>query len=211
MKISTIKAGTVLAALAIAGGGASAMAATTSAAKVTHTTSFSLVRSAGSLASGCLVNAGARVHVTPQGPVEVMTIDAHGLPKNTDFDVFVTQLPNAPFGISWYQGDLESNAHGNAHGRFVGRFSVETFAVAPGSGPAPVVHGAPIKDANTNPAFGPVHTYHVGIWFNSAKASAAAGCANTVTPFNGEHNAGPQALSTRQFSDTHGPLRRVKS
>ena len=66
-------------------------------------------------------------------------------------------------------------------------------------------------DASTNPVFAPVHMYHVGVWFNSAKASAAAGCANTVTPFNGEHTAGPQALSTRQYSDTHGPLRKIKS
>src|SRR5215472_17080136 len=82
----------------------------------------------------------------------MMTIDAAGLPKNTEFDVFGTQLSNAPFGISWYQGDLDSNSHGNAHGRFVGRFSIETFAVAPGSGPAPVVHNERIKDANSNPS-----------------------------------------------------------
>ncbi len=210
MKLNTVKAGTILAALALATGGASAMAAT-SPAQVTHTTSFSLVRSAGSLTAGCLVHAGARVHVTPRGPVEVMTIDAHGLPRNTDFDLFVTQLPNAPFGVSWYQGDLESNAQGKAHGTFVGRFSDETFVVAPGTGPAPVVHKAPIKDASSNPQFAPVHTYHIGVWFNSPKASVAAGCANAVTPFNGEHNAGPQALSTRQFGNTHGPLRRIKS
>jgi hypothetical protein len=73
------------------------------------------------------------------------------------------------------------------------------------------VHNHPIPDASTNPAFAPVHEYHVGVWFNSAKDAAAAGCANTVTPFNGEHNAGPQALSTRQFADAHGPLRRIKS
>ena len=82
----------------------------------------------------------------------MMTIDAAGLPKNTEFDVFVTQLPNAPFGISWYQGDHDHNSHGNAHGTFVGRFSIETFAVAPESGPAPVVHNEPIKDANPKPS-----------------------------------------------------------
>ena len=137
-----------------------------------------------------------------------MTINAHGLPKNTDFDVFVTQLPNAPFGISWYQGDLQSNAQGKAHVSFVGRFSVETFAVAPGSGAAPVVHDTgTIKDASTNPPFAPVHTYHVGVWFNSGVDAAAARCVNAVTPFNGDHTAGPQALSTPQFADTNGPLR----
>jgi hypothetical protein len=54
-----------------------------------------------------------------------------------------------------------------------------------------------------------VHTYHLGLWFNSPADAAKAGCPSTVTPFNGEHNAGIQALSTRQFQDQHGPLRRI--
>ncbi|HZZ96659.1 MAG TPA: hypothetical protein VFE19_06585 [Jatrophihabitantaceae bacterium] len=211
MKLSNTKAGALIGLAAVVMGGASAVAATSSAKPSNEETAFSLVRSAGSVTAGCLVHAGARVHIKGHGAVETMTIDAHGLPKNTDFDTFITQLPNAPFGISWYQGDLETDKHGNAHQSYVGRFSVETFAVAPGSGPAPVVHTSPIADASTNPAFAPVHEYHVGVWFNSAKDAAAAGCANTVTPFNGEHNAGPQALSTRQFADARGPLRRVKS
>lgn len=36
-----------------------------------------------------------------------MRIRAWGLPKNTDFDTFVIQAPNFPFGVSWYQGDLQ--------------------------------------------------------------------------------------------------------
>jgi hypothetical protein len=170
---------------------------------------FPLVRSAASVKAGCLTNANAFVRIRNQGPVEVMTIDAHGLPRNTDFDVFINQLPNAPFGVSWYQGDLETNGAGNAHGVFVGRFSIETFTVAPGSGPAPSVHDGPFPDAATNPQFAPVHEYHVGVWFNSSRDAAAVGCANVVTPFNGEHNAGPQALSTQQFPDTSGPLRQI--
>ena len=42
------------------------------------------------------------------------------------------QVPDAPFGLSWYQGDLESDKYGKAKGTFVGRFSEETFLVAPG-------------------------------------------------------------------------------
>src|SRR5664279_2625136 len=208
MNLTSTKTIALVGAAAATLGGATAAAS--NAASTSHPrTSFALVRSAGSVKAGCLVDAGAQVQIRNQGPVEVMTIDAHGLPKSTDFDVFVTQLPNAPFGISWYQGDLQSNGRGNAHGTFVGRFSVETFAVAPGSGPAPVVHNQPIPDASTNPAFAPVHEYHVGVWFNSPTDAGKAGCANSLTPFNGEHNAGPQALSTRQFSDTSGPLRRI--
>jgi hypothetical protein len=168
---------------------------------------FRMLRSTGAVTAGCIPHARARVTVTSQGPVEVMRVHARGLPKNTDFDLFVIQVPNAPFGLSWYQGDLQTNQHGRADGVFVGRFSIETFIVAPGSAPAPVVHNGPVPDAAANPATGPVHEFHLGLWFNSSADAAAAGCGNTVTPFNGEHNAGVQALSTRQFGDLTGPLR----
>ena len=49
--------------------------------------------------------------------------------------------------------------------------------------------------------------YHVGIWFDSPAAAVAAGCANTVTKFNGTHNAGVQAINTSNFPDATGPLR----
>jgi hypothetical protein len=136
-----------------------------------------------------------------------MHVEVSGLPLNSEFDVFVIQLPNAPFGLSWYQGDIETNNIGVGVADFVGRFSVETFIVAPGSGPAPVVHKA---DANTNPATPPVHTYHLGVWFNSPTEAASVGCPNTVTPFNGNHTAGNQALSTRGFGNLNGPLRRIQ-
>lgn len=173
--------------------------------------SFSMVRSTASVNANCLPYAKARVKITNKGPVEVMKIHAIGLPKKTDFDLFVIQVPDLPFGLSWYQGDLESNRHGKADGKFIGRFSEETFTVAPGTAPAPVVHTSPIADASANPATAPVHQYHLGIWFNSPDDAAKAGCANNVTPFNGEHNAGAQALSTRQFPVDAGPLKSVKS
>ena len=47
------------------------------------------------------------------------------------------------------------------------------------------------------------------IWFNSPADADKAGCGNTVTPFNGEHNAGGQALSTRNFPNDDGPLRQL--
>ena len=175
------------------------------------TFAFKMVRSAGAVKTGCLPKAKATVTVTQAGPVEVLRVAASGLPKDTDFDFFVIQTPDAPFGLSWYQGDLESNDDGNAYGTFVGRFNEETFSVAPGVAPAPVVHEKPIKDADHNPATAPVHQYHLGFWFNSPKDAAKAGCGNAVTPFNGEHNAGTQAMSTRQFSVGVGPLGRIPS
>ena len=50
-----------------------------------------------------------------------------------------------------------------------------------------------------NPATEPIHTFHLGLWFGSPAAAQAAGCPNTVTRFNGDHRAGIQALSTRNF------------
>ena len=169
--------------------------------------SFQMVRSAGAAAIGCLPNAAADVTVKSQGPVEVMNVKVEGLPAKTEFDFFVIQVPNSPFGLSWYQGDIETTASGRGHGRFIGRFNTETFIVGPGSAPAPVVHNGPFPDASLNPAMNPVHTFHLGLWFNDPADTVKAGCAGSVTPFNGDHNAGTQVLSTRNFTDDQGPLR----
>lgn len=158
----------------------------------------------------CLPNAKAEVHIRSLGPVEVMTVDASGLPPKTNFDFFVIQVPNKPFGVAWYQGDLDTNRQGEGHGRFIGRFSIETFAVATGVAPAPVVFdNQPFPDADANPAFNPIQMYHLGLWFNSPADAQNAGCPTSVTPFNGEHNAGPQVLNTAQFANDQGPLRQI--
>jgi hypothetical protein len=52
--------------------------------------------------------------------------------------------------------------------------------------------------------------YHLGLWFNSPSDALKAGCSGNVTPFNGEHNAGIQALNTSNFPDNAGPLIQVK-
>ena len=172
--------------------------------------SFDMVRSAAVAGAGCLPHASGHVTVRSVGPVEIMNVSVSGLPASTEFDLFVIQVPNGPFGLSWYQGDIETNEHGQGHGVFVGRFSIETFIVAPGSASAPVVHHAPpFPDASSNPATAPVHTFHLGLWFNDPHDALGAGCPGAVTPFNGDHNAGVQALSTRNFADDEGPLRQL--
>lgn len=155
--------------------------------------------------------ATGRVKVKSAGPVEEMEVSVDNLPPNTNFDFFVIQVPNGPFGMSWYQGDIETDEYGHGSEKFVGRFNEETFIVAPGSVAAPFVHNnAPHPDATVNPATGPIHTFHLGLWFNSPADAGKAGCPSTVTPFNGEHNAGIQILNTSQFSDNKGPLFFVK-
>ena len=167
--------------------------------------SFKMVVSTG--ASTCLPNAGAKVQIISDGQAEDMFIVAFGLPPNTAFDFFVIQVPKAPFGLSWYQGDMQSDDDGDAVQHFRGRFSIETFIVAPGSAPAPKVFD---DNATTNPATPPVQIYHLGLWFNSPTDAQNAGCPNTVTPFNGEHNAGIQVLNTSNFRDDQGPLLRLR-
>jgi hypothetical protein len=167
---------------------------------------FAMVRSAAATNAGCLAGASAKVKVENEGAVEELELKAKGLPPRTNFDFFVIQVPNAPFGLSWYQGDFETDRHGRGEQEYKGRFNVETFIVAPGTAPAPKVHDA---DATTNPATPPVHTFHLGLWFNSPQDAARAGCPATVTPFNGDHTAGIQVLSTRNFGDDQGPLRQL--
>jgi hypothetical protein len=172
---------------------------------------FDLVRSTAVVAKGCLPYAKAKVSIEQTEEVEIMRVYASGLPKKTEFDFFVLQQPDTPFGMSWYQGDLESDKYGRAYVKFIGRFNEETFTVAPGALPAPVTHDEqPFPDADKNPATPPVHQYHLGFWFNSPKDASAAGCGDAVTPFNGEHNAGLQAMSTRQFPVLAGPLSRIQ-
>lgn len=200
-----------LALLAFAATGAWAVSFANGAPSSTRI-SFNMVRSAAVDAAHCVPNARAEVVDESSGPVETLTVNVRGLPANTEFDFFVIQVPNAPFGLSWYQGDIETGADGSGHGVFVGRFSIETFIVAPGSARAPDVHhDPPFPDAASNPATAPVHTFHLGLWFGSPEDAVKAGCPGNVTPFDGDHHAGIQVLSTRQFGDGTGPLRMIGS
>jgi hypothetical protein len=160
-------------------------------------------------ANGCLPNALAHVTVASTGPTEAMVVNVSGLPANTDFDLFVIQKATGPFGVSWYQGDIETDGSGNGTGTFIGRFNIETFALSPAA-VTPVEAARPHKDldATDGVAFKPIHTYHLGLWFNAPADAQKAGCPNNQTPFNGDHTAGIQILNTAQIGEP-GPLARV--
>ena len=190
--------------------GAAALATGAAIAVSTHADAagpkniFHLQRSPGIVAAGCLPHATARVVVQNDGPVEVMKVHATGLPKNTDFDLFVIQVPNAPFGVSWYQGDMEMRQRraGRRHlRRSLQRGDVRgrTWRRAGALGPQHAVPGR-----HQQPGVRPDPDLPLGLWFNSPADAAKAGCASTVTPFNGEHNAGVQVLNTGQFADAQG-------
>jgi hypothetical protein len=170
---------------------------------------FAMARSGGAEGARCIAQASAEVTVHSHGSVEVMEVSVRGLPAQSIFHLFALQLANPPFGLSSYLGDVETDTHGQGHERFVGRFSQETFTVAPGSGPAPTVHANAFPDAQLNPPTAPVHQHHLGLWFDSPADAERAGCPGAVTPFNGTHDAGIQALSTRNFADLQGPLKGI--
>ena len=167
---------------------------------------FAMKRSLGSAAT-CAPTAKATVKIQSVGFAEKMTVTVSGLRKGTALDLFAIQVPNAPFGLGWYVGDLEVGDGGQVSKTFISRFNVETFALAVGQAAAPKPHGN--ADAGTNPVFKPVHTFHLGAWFNSPADAAKNGCATFTTPFNGEHNAGMQVLSTNGFADLNGPLNKI--
>jgi hypothetical protein len=168
---------------------------------------FRMVRSQSAVASDYLQGTSANVTIRSVGGIQVMNVALRGMPPRNAFALFVLQQPNAPFSVSWYQGDIDTDRYGRGQVRVIGIFSEETFAFAPGRVRAPQVDA---QDAAWNPAFDPVHTFHLGVWFSEPGQARAAGCSGTVTPFDGDHRAGIQALSTRNYPNLNGPLRRIR-
>src|SRR5215218_5988524 len=86
-----------------------ALAAATAFA-VDSTTSFKMVRSQAAVDNDCLEGAKANVDVrTTPTDNQILDVSVNHAPKNTEFELFVTQQPNSPFGVSWYQADFETN------------------------------------------------------------------------------------------------------
>jgi hypothetical protein len=177
------------------------------AAFAVNNTTFKMVRSSGAVANNCLKGAYANVNVRTVGGNQIMDVTLYHAAKNTGFTLFLIQQPNDPFGVSWYQGDLDTNNQGYGKVSVKGIFSEEVFAFSPGSVKAPQVDP---KDAKKGPTFNPVHTFHLGLWFADPKEARAAGCSGKVTPFDGDHVAGIQALSTRNYPALNGPLSKIK-
>src|SRR5215210_840502 len=171
-------------------------------------TSFKMVRSQAAVANDCLEGAKANVdvHTTPTDQ-QILDVTVNHAPKNTEFELFITQQPNSPFGVSWYQADFTTNNQGQGEVRARGIFSEELFVFAPGSVKAPQVDD---QDAEKNPKFKPVHTLHLGLWFGSPQEAEHAGCPDAVTAFDGDHEAGIQAFSTRNFPNLKGPLGNIQ-
>ena len=160
-------------------------------ARAGESITFNMVKSAG--AASCLkTTARGRVTISDLGPVQNMHVEVSSLAPNTVFTLFVTNTPAAPFVPAWYQGDITTNANGNGVLDVTGIFNHETFILNPGT---PAV---------------PVELDHLGIWFADPADAANAGCPDTPTPFDGDHNAGIQVLNTSNFVADKGPLLNLK-
>jgi hypothetical protein len=174
---------------------ASASAAT-AGARAAASFSFKLVPSPNIAA--CLPKAGGSATITPGTLNDTMKVSIHGMPASTGFDLFVIQQPLAPFGVSWYQTDVQAGSSGSGSATVRGVFDVETFSVSPGG----------------TTTFAPTHQYHLGLWFNNPNVPFKLGCepgatAPIVTPFNGQQHAGVQVLNTSEFPAAAGPLSHV--
>ena len=193
--LGTAAAGTALA-VSLGLTPASASPVTSASTASSHSFTFALVPSPGIKA--CLPHLGGFATITPGSQNDLMQVTVFGAPRNAEFDLFVIQQPLKPFGVSWYQTDVNANSHGVGQASVRGVFDRETFSVSPGG----------------TTTFAPTHQYHLGLWFNDPNLPFNLGCepgakVAAVTPFNGEQHAGIQALNTAEFPVNAGPLSRV--
>ena len=79
---------------------------------------FNMVRSPVlNAVADCVPDATGNVSIKPGGPIETKEVKVKERPPKTDFD-FVIQVPNGPFGMSWYQGDIEADKQGVGRAKF---------------------------------------------------------------------------------------------
>ena len=129
---------------------------------------------------------------------DTATISLTGFKPHLGFDLFTIQHSpqtatgtpdaNPSVGMAWYQSDLNIRADGTGSAKIQTVLLDQIFGVD--------------KDV----ALAPTNTFHLGFWFYNPADAAACGFTG-VTPFNGEHTAGPLAFVTRPNATTNlGPL-----
>ncbi|MBV9355157.1 MAG: hypothetical protein JO023_06465 [Chloroflexi bacterium] len=146
----------------------------------------------------------ADVRVEPGELNDTLHLHVRNLKPHLAFDLFTVQRsllgadgkidPNfkGSFGLAWYQTDVQANDDGEAD------VTIRTILLNQIFGFDPDV------------SLSPLNTFHVGFWFNNP-ADAAQCDPNPaqpiVTPFNGEHHAGPLAMISVPDAATNlGPL-----
>jgi hypothetical protein len=143
----------------------------------------------------------ATVTVNRGGLHDTLILHASNLKPHLKFDLFTIQNSNLlsngkpdvnfkNFGLAWYQTDVQANPKGEAQVAIATILLDQIFGFDPASNLLPT------------------HTFHVGFWFNNPEDAAACGFdVNTPTPFNGEQDAGPNAMISLPNATTKlGPL-----
>ncbi len=153
--------------------------------------------------AACLVNdpsgpaPSAHVTVSRGTANDVMIVELQNFKPGASFDLFTVQRsqlltegtpdPNfKSFGLAWYQSDIHVGNDGKAEAvvksiLLDGIFGFDADPI-PGSVPS-----APLVP--------PTHTFHVGFWFDGLNDAVACGFDPAKpTPFNSEHQAGPNAM-----------------
>jgi hypothetical protein len=146
----------------------------------------------------------ADVRVEPGELNDALHLHVRNLKPHLAFDLFTVQRSllgadgkidpafKGSFGLAWYQSDVQANDDGEADVTIHTILLNQIFGFDP--------------DVSLNP----LNTFHIGFWFNNP-ADAAQCDPNPshplVTPFNGEHHAGPLAMISVPDATTNlGPL-----
>jgi hypothetical protein len=143
----------------------------------------------------------ATVTVTRGELHDTLTLKAAYIKPKLGFDLFTIQNSNllsdgepdskfVNFGLAWYQTDVQANGEGNAEVTINTILLDQIFGFDPASNLLPT------------------HAFHVGFWFNNPEDAVACGFDPTKpTPFNGEQDAGPNAMISLPNATTNlGPL-----
>ena len=146
--------------------------------------SFSLVPASPAVAA-CLPDATGNVTVLHKEDtlgVDTLHLDVRGLPANTDFAVFLTSADafvTPAFGAAEYIGDFTTNAAG------IGSLKVD--AIIAEAFVSTVVSGTRVR----------ADLDHLVFWFADPEQAQAACNLTAITPFDGDGQAGPAAMSSQ--------------
>jgi hypothetical protein len=151
-------------------------------------TSFNLTPTSKTIAE-CLPDATARVAVLFTGEFQggdLLDLRAKGLPPNTRFAVFLTELPAPPFGAAQYIGDFTTNAAG------LGSLRVNTII---GEAFSTTLVGTTRVRKELN---------HMVIWFADPVDDdfCFGPGGGATTPFDGDGVAGGTVLSSASLADS---------
>ena len=115
-------------------------------------------------------------------------IEAHSLPPNRDYAIFLIQQAGAPFGAAEYIGDFSTDDAGNAHTNLQ-LIVQEAFS-------STIVNGVRTR-ADLN---------RIGVWFaDPAGDDFCPGAGGAPTPFDGDGSAGVQVFTSANADPLPAP------